>query len=637
MHQARATNPPGTGPYVVGFDMDPFSVGEGGLYTCANCSDGVDNDADTLIDGADPDCLPNGASNVGYVDPCVDMPNVPGYTFDVDVFLDAVPPDETLDGFNYAISDTTGFAIAPGGPFILTAQDHSLLLMATPGSGPLTSLSEAVPEPPDSAGNPGIHVVSESDPGASEPGGSVGVLGGYTFSLNPGAASGIYALTLSNLALAGSGANPDWAFRVTDILDGSYSPVYGMIAVGTFCPTSQLDLQHVSLDVVYGEDWAGDSATCADTLDNGGDTLADAADPDCQLADGHVPVAADAQFILRESLRNNGPIDGLIAKVTTTCTAPPDGLCSYHVKDGDSPDGDLEVSVDGGPPEVNPSPGTLFEGDTITVVQRIHLPLCPTVSLDKDWGLRRLAGGTHTWEFQSTVEPDDPFVPETYPHNDSASASITAYTNTDATDQDGDTLLDEDPLDGIDNDGDTLVDEDPVGDGAFDPGDPDDDNDGYWDDDETDKGSDPPDGVSTPEHCDGLDNDGDTLIDEGFPDSDGDTVKDCVDPDHPYYTDDDDDGDGFTDEQEQWMSTDELDACNDTSNPWDAPMDDAWPPDTDRDGDIDIIDVLKLKCCILTSPGDVYYNSRLDFDADTDVDIVDVLRFKPFIMTSCSP
>ena len=31
------------------------------------------------------------------------------------------------------------------------------------------------------------------------------------------------------------------------------------------------------------------------------------------------------------------------------------------------------------------------------------------------------------------------------------------------------------------------------------------------------------------EICDGIDNDGDTLVDEGFPDSDGDTIADCVD------------------------------------------------------------------------------------------------------------
>ena len=35
--------------------------------------------------------------------------------------------------------------------------------------------------------------------------------------------------------------------------------------------------------------------------------------------------------------------------------------------------------------------------------------------------------------------------------------------------------------------------------------------------------------VAPPEVCDGLDNDGDTLVDEGFPDTDNDGIADCVD------------------------------------------------------------------------------------------------------------
>ncbi|NIM49969.1 MAG: hypothetical protein GTO22_12105, partial [Gemmatimonadales bacterium] len=36
---------------------------------------------------------------------------------------------------------------------------------------------------------------------------------------------------------------------------------------------------------------------------------------------------------------------------------------------------------------------------------------------------------------------------------------------------------------------------------------------------------------STPEVCDGADNDADTVTDEGFPDSDADTIVDCLDSD----------------------------------------------------------------------------------------------------------
>jgi len=94
-------------------------------------------------------------------------------------------------------------------------------------------------------------------------------------------------------------------------------------------------------------------------------------------------------------------------------------------------------------------------------------------------------------------------------------------TNTDATDQDHDGRLDEDPVDGTDNDADTLVDEDPPGDAQGDACDDDDDNDGFPDSQEVATGSLPLNALSTPEHAtvtgtctDGRDNDLD-----GYPDA----------------------------------------------------------------------------------------------------------------------
>ncbi len=125
------------------------------------------------------------------------------------------------------------------------------------------------------------------------------------------------------------------------------------------------------------------------------------------------------------------------------------------------------------------------------------------------------------------------------------------------------------------------------------------DDDGYWDGDETLKGSQPLNAASKPEHCDAVDNDGDTTVDEEPSganwDIDGDTVKDCLDAtvdtdgDGVVNTvDTDDDGDGVTDARERWMTTDELGAC-----PTGASHD-AWASDANGDRSVLTGDVIKL-------------------------------------------
>jgi len=131
--------------------------------------------------------------------------------------------------------------------------------------------------------------------------------------------------------------------------------------------------------------------------------------------------------------------------------------------------------------------------------------------------------------------------------------------------------------------------------------------------------------------CDGLDNDGDTVIDEGW-DLNGSPVADCLDPaldtDRDGLTNDvdaDDDGDGWSDAQEGFMRTDPLNAC-----PFDA-YHDAWPPDVDNSGSVNIVDVLLFKSAMSGA-----YDRRYDLNTSGTIDIMDVLLYKPLLGRSCT-
>jgi len=165
------------------------------------------------------------------------------------------------------------------------------------------------------------------------------------------------------------------------------------------------------------------------------------------------------------------------------------------------------------------------------------------------------------------------------------------------------------------------------------------DDDGYRDTDEVAKGSNPFNAGSTPEVCDGADNDGDTEVDEEPSgadwDIDGDSVMDCLDSDVDTdgdgvvnTMDSDDDGDGYVDSREQFMATDQLGNCSID------PSHDAWGPDRDGDRDADVGDLIQLFLGKVLNPAN--YDARADADGDGDDDIGDlIILFASNILTEC--
>jgi DNA/RNA endonuclease G (NUC1) len=145
--------------------------------------------------------------------------------------------------------------------------------------------------------------------------------------------------------------------------------------------------------------------------------------------------------------------------------------------------------------------------------------------------------------------------------------------------------------DGVDNDLNEGTDEgftNTDGDNQADCVDNDDDNDGASDAAEIAAGSDPLNNNSTPEVCDGVDNDLNDGTDEGFTNTDGDGQANCVD--------EDDDNDGVSDTAEIAAGSDPLNAnskpevCDGVDNDLNEGVDEGFA-DSDNDGQADCVDL----------------------------------------------
>ncbi len=147
------------------------------------------------------------------------------------------------------------------------------------------------------------------------------------------------------------------------------------------------------------------------------------------------------------------------------------------------------------------------------------------------------------------------------------------------------------------------------GDGAGNACDADDDGDGISDTAETAAGSDPLNAASLPEVCDGVDNDLNEGVDEGFTNTDGDGQADCVDAD--------DDNDGQSDADEVACGSDPLSNSSKATDTDGDGSPNCVDADDDGDGVADGADN-----CPLTSNA-----SQADTDGDGTGDACDPLTY----------
>jgi len=176
----------------------------------------------TTVVGIDADPSGNTATSLGTIERCIEVSS--GQTFDVDVFVDAIPADLDLAAFNYTLNyDSSKLEV--------NACDHNMVLASAPGSE-VYDLSDDVCDTgtPDTDGElfAGAFVVA----GPPAPGGSLGVLGRYQFqAVGPGTS----VLTLSPMGGTLVGDSRGFTIPVDEVHDGNWTPVFGIVAIDEPC------------------------------------------------------------------------------------------------------------------------------------------------------------------------------------------------------------------------------------------------------------------------------------------------------------------------------------------------------------------------------------------------------------------
>jgi hypothetical protein len=90
------------------------------------------------------------------------------------------------------------------------------------------------------------------------------------------------------------------------------------------------------------------------------------------------------------------------------------------------------------------------------------------------------------------------------------------------------------------------------------------------------------------------------------------------------------DGDLFGDDTESSTGTDPLDNCSSGGD------NDAWPPDTNTDGSVNMLDVLEIRSHFGKSLGEDGYDPRFDLEFDGSINLLDVSLFRQAWNRSCA-
>ncbi len=157
--------------------------------------------------GVDTDTTGNSATFLGTIENCISVQN--GAIFDIDVFVDSIPPGRDLIGFGYTINSDPSVVNVAG-------QNHNFLLGSQLPFSPIYT-GDSVPDAD------GSHVVNIVDLGGVEPSGSKGVLGRYAMRAT---GPGLSNVLLLNTAFIDSLSNA----YVTDTVSSA------IIAVDRPCP-----------------------------------------------------------------------------------------------------------------------------------------------------------------------------------------------------------------------------------------------------------------------------------------------------------------------------------------------------------------------------------------------------------------